>query len=270
MDGRGTTDILLLDGFRFDRRQGVLFRLDHAGMAEPVALGSRAIALLGLLVERQGELVGKDAIMETVWSGRVVEESNLNVQISKLRHILDQAREEGSCIQTVAGHGYRFVARVARPDADMPPASTAVCQDWLLRPRLSIVVLPFVNLDEDLEQQHFADGITEDLTTDLSRISEMFVISRNTALTYRHKPVDTKQIGRELGVRYALEGSVRWSGNQLRVNVQLIDAEADAHLWAERFDYDMGDVFALQDAITSRIAAALNLELAGGLIARAA
>jgi len=135
-------------------------------------------------------------------------------------------------------------------------------------PRLSIVVLPFANLSDDRDQRYFADGITEDLTTDLSRLSDMFVISRNTAFTYRNKPVDTRQIGRELGVRYVLEGSVRRSGNQVRVTVQLIDAEADAHLWAERFDRDTGDLFSLQDEITSRIAAALDLELIGAEAAR--
>ena len=113
-----------------------------------------------------------------------------------------------------------------------------------MAPRLSIVVLPFANLSDDPEQQYFADGITEDLTTDLSRIAGMLVISRNTAFTYQDKPVDTKQIGRELGVRYVLEGSVRRSGNRVRVNAQLIDAETDAHLWAERFDGDTGDLFA--------------------------
>jgi TolB-like protein len=128
-------------------------------------------------------------------------------------------------------------------------------------PRLSIVVLPFANLSNDPEQGYFADGITEDLTTDLSRLPDMLVISRNTAFTYRNKPVDTRQIGRELGVRYVLEGSVRRSGNQIRVNAQLIDAETDRHLWAERFDRDAGDLFALQDEVTSRIAVALNLEL---------
>ncbi len=111
-------------------------------------------------------------------------------------------------------------------------------------------------------------AITEDLTTDLSRIAGMLVISRNTAFTYRNKPIDTKQIGRELGVRYVLEGSVRRSGNQVRVNAQLIDAETDAHLWAERFDRDTGDLFALQDEITSRIAVALNLEVTGREAAR--
>jgi TolB-like protein/Tfp pilus assembly protein PilF len=128
-------------------------------------------------------------------------------------------------------------------------------------PRLSIVVLPFTNLSDDREQQYFADGITEDLTTDLSRLANMFVISRNTAFTYRNKPVDTRQIGRELGVRYVLEGSVRRSGNQLRVSAQLIDAATDAHLWAERFDRDMSDLFALQNEITSRLANALGAEL---------
>jgi adenylate cyclase len=135
-------------------------------------------------------------------------------------------------------------------------------------PRLSIVVMPFANLGNDPEQQYFVDGISEDVTTDLSRIAHMFVISRNTAFTYRNKQVDTKQIGRELGVRYVLEGDVRKSGNQLRVTARLIDAGTDAHLWAERFDRDMGDLFALQNEITSRITVALNLELIGAEASR--
>ena len=128
-------------------------------------------------------------------------------------------------------------------------------------PRLSIVVLPFANLNNDPEQQYFVDGITEDLTTDLSRIGDMLVISRNTAFTYQGKRVDTRQIGRELGVRYVLEGSVRLVGNQVRINAQLIDAETDSHRWAERFDRSVGDLFALQDEIVSRIAIALAVEM---------
>jgi adenylate cyclase len=130
-------------------------------------------------------------------------------------------------------------------------------------PRLSIIVLPFANLGNDSEQQYFADGITEDLTTDLSRLEGMLVISRNTAFTYQGKRVDTRQIGRELGVRYVLEGSVRRSGNRVRINAQLIDAETDAHLWAERFDGDTEDLLALQDETASGIAVALDLELIG-------
>jgi TolB-like protein/class 3 adenylate cyclase/Tfp pilus assembly protein PilF len=135
-------------------------------------------------------------------------------------------------------------------------------------PRLSIVVLPFANLGNDPEQQYFADGITEDLTTDLSRISHVLVISRNTAFTYKDKPVNAKQIGRELGVRYVLEGSVRRSDNQVRVSAQLIDAATDTHLWAERFDRDAGDLFALQNEITRRIAISLNSELVSAEAAR--
>src|SRR5262249_35618587 len=142
---------------------------------------------------------------------------------------------------------------VTKPSPPAEAATTTIAQP-LQAPRLSIVVLPFTNLSNDPAQQYFADGITEDLTTDISRIPNMFVISRNSR-------ADTRQIGRELGVRFALEGSVQRSDTQLRVNAQLIDAETGAHLWAERFDRDASDLFALQNEITSRIAIALNLEL---------
>jgi adenylate cyclase len=135
-------------------------------------------------------------------------------------------------------------------------------------PRLSIVVLPFTNLSDDREQQYFADAITDDVTTDLSRIAGMVVISRNSAFTYRDKPVETRQIGRELNVRYVLEGSVRRAGKRVRVNTQLIDAEIDTHIWADRFDEPADDLFKLQDEVTSQIAVALNLELIGAEAAR--
>jgi TolB-like protein len=147
-------------------------------------------------------------------------------------------------------------------------SSTPLNSPLVSAPRLSIVVLPFANLSNDSEQQYFADGITEDLTTDLSRIESMLVISRNTAFTYQVKRVDTKQIGRELSVRYVLEGSVRRSGSQVRINTQLIDAETDAHLWAERFDGDTSDLFALQDLVTSRIAVTLGSEIVRAEVAR--
>jgi adenylate cyclase len=155
--------------------------------------------------------------------------------------------------------------------ADLPassaPLATPVSQSSGA-PRLSIVVLPFANMSGDPEQGYFADGLTEDLTTDLSRIADMLVISRNSAFTYKDKVVNAKQIGRELSVRYLLEGSVRRSGNRVRVNAQLIDAETDVHVWAERFDGDTGDLFAVQDEITSRIAVTLDLELVGAEAAR--
>jgi TolB-like protein/class 3 adenylate cyclase len=172
--------------------------------------------------------------------------------------------------------GEQSVKNIARPVriyalrreaiADLPASSAPLVppvSQSVAAPHLSIVVLPFANMSGDPEQGYFADGITEDLTTDLSRIVGMVVISRNTAFTYRSKLVDTKQIGRELGVRYVLEGSVRRSGNRVRVTAQVIDAATDAHLWAERFDGETIDLFALQDEITSRIAVALDLELIG-------
>jgi adenylate cyclase len=146
------------------------------------------------------------------------------------------------------------VAQVAAPSVPVPAPVTGA-------PRLSIVVLPFANLSDDRDQQYLADAITDDVTTDLWRIPDMVVISRTTAFTYRDSPIDIRRIGRELNVRYVLEGSVRRSGRRVRVNTQLIDAETDAHVWAERFNHDAHDLFALQDEVTSQIAVALNLEL---------
>src|SRR5215472_9340703 len=149
------------------------------------------------------------------------------------------------------------------PAAKPPPtltAATSVAQP-LVAPRLSIVVLPFTNLSNDPDQQYFVDGITDDLTTALSRTPDLFVISRNSAFTYRNRQIDTKQIGRELGVRYVLEGSARRAANKVRVNVQVISAETDSHLWADQFDNDIGDLFTLQSEITSRVATALGAEL---------
>jgi TolB-like protein/class 3 adenylate cyclase len=146
---------------------------------------------------------------------------------------------------------------------DPDPARQAVCArpSALSPPRLSIVVLPFTNLSGDPEQDYFVDGVTESLTTDLSRISGSFVIGRHTAFTYKGKAVDLKKIGRELSIRYVLEGSVQRSGNRLRVNVQLVDAETANHLWAERFDKPIADLFDMQDEIVSRLANTLNAQL---------
>jgi TolB-like protein/Tfp pilus assembly protein PilF len=194
------------------------------------------------------------------------------------RTVRDQVRDK--LPYRFADMGERSVKNIARPvrvyawrpeaaadlSASSPPLDTATSLP-ATAPRLSIVVLPFANLSSDAEQQYFADGITEDLTTDLSRLTgmptgdRMFVISRNTAFTYRDKPVDTKQIGRELGVRYVMEGSVQRSGSRVRVTAQLIDAETGGHLWAERFDRNTNDLFALQSEITGRIASTLSLEL---------
>ena len=151
----------------------------------------------------------------------------------------------------------------------MKPATQTPAPEKPGAPRLSLVVLPFANIGGDPEQEYFADGVTESLTTDLSRISGAFVIARNTAFAYKGKAGDVKQIGRELNVRYVLEGSVQRSGNRMRVNVQLVDAETGSHIWAERFDKPVADLFDMQDEVVSRLANRLGQELAAAEARRA-
>jgi TolB-like protein len=217
-----------------------------------VELEPQVFDLLVYLVRNRDRVVSKDDIFQSVWGGRIVSESAVTSRITAVRKAIGDDGGAQRLIRTLPRKGLRFIGEVREEEgatAAPPP------------PRLSIVVLPFLNLSDDRKQQYFADGITEDLTTDLSRLANMFVISRNTAFTYRNNKIGTKQIGRELGVRYVLEGSIRRSGNQVRVSAQLIDAATDAHLWVEQFDGDMSNLFALQNEITGRIAVALNIEL---------
>jgi TolB-like protein/Tfp pilus assembly protein PilF len=230
--------------------------------AEPVALEPQVFDLLVYLVRNRDRVVSKDDLIHNVWGGRIVSDSALTSRINAARRAVNDSGAEQRLIRTVQRRGFRFIGEVSEdtePAAGITAAPAAT--EAPTAPRLSIVVLPFANLSDDPEQQYFADGVTGDLMTDLSRIPDMLVISRNTAFTYRDKPVDTKQIGRELGVRYVLEGEVQRAGDRVRVTAQLIDAETDTHLWAERFDGDAGDLFGLQVEITNRIAVALDLEL---------
>jgi TolB-like protein len=230
---------------------------------ELIDLEPKVFDLLAFLVQHRDRVVSKDDLLQAVWGGRIVSESALTTRINAVRRALGDDGATQGLVRTFTRKGIRFVGEVTEmSDPAMPAVVTATSiAPPLVAPRMSIVVLPFGNLSNDPEQQYFADGVTEDLTTDLSRIRHSFVISRNTAFTYRNKSVDTKQIGRDLGVRYLLEGSVRRSGNKIRVNAQLVDAEVDAHLWADQFDGDISDLLALQNEITSRIAITLNVEL---------
>ena len=204
-DALATGDIFLFEEFRLDRRGDGLARRDERGVFVPVSIGLRTLDILVVLVERSGSLVTKEEIMAAVWGRTVVENANLTVQISALRRKLDHRRsEEGSCIQTVAARGYRFLPTVTIGKPALRPERSGGSRSV---PPLSIVVLPFANLSNDPERRCFAEGITDDLTTDLSRIENAFVISRNTAFTYTDKPVDTRQIGRELGVRMCSKGA---------------------------------------------------------------
>ena len=177
MHGLASADTLLFEAFRLDL--GGLFRLDQGGVAAPVALGSRALDLLRLLVEGKGELVSKDQIMAAVWPGTAVEEANLTVQISTLRCVLDRDRRQGSCIQTIPGRGYRFTRAVTRIETEAP-ASAATLQQGGVPPlpdKPSLAVMPFQNMSGDPEQEYFVDGMVEEIITALSRIRWLFVIA---------------------------------------------------------------------------------------------
>ena len=235
----------------------------------PVHLGSRAFDLLLALLRKRGELVTKEELMAEVWPGTVVEEANLQVQISALRKVLAGDPHGAHYVVTVPGRGYRFVAPVERAE---PAGTLAMAAEGAgpsgpvlpLPEQASIAVLPFANMSGDPEQGYFADGMAEEILTALARCGGLFVIARNSSFVYKQKPVDIQRVGRELGVRYVLEGSVRRGGNRLRFTSQLIDAMSGAHIWADRFDGELGDIFDLQDRITQNVVAAIepNIELA--------
>ncbi|WP_439615369.1 winged helix-turn-helix domain-containing tetratricopeptide repeat protein [Shinella sp.] len=231
--------------FVLDPAAGTLLR-----DGEPVAVGHRGVMLLAALVARPGEILDKAALMDAAWPDMAVEEGNLTVQISQLRKLLGTAANGGEWIATVPRIGYRFTGAVEqRAGAKRKPLP--------LPDKPSIAVLPFVNLGNDPEQDSFADGLTEDLITDLSRTAGLFVIARNSAFAYKGKAMDVRAIAEDLGVRYLLEGSARRAAGRVRINAQLVDAVSGDHLWAERFDRGLDDIFAVQDEVTAKIVEAL-------------
>jgi adenylate cyclase len=233
----------------------MLYRRDERGVFVPLALGSRAIAILGVLVERPGELVSRAEIISAVWPETIVEESNLDVQIAALRRVLDEGQTAGSCILTIRGRGYRFTAPVTRgADVAAVPIGTAPP----LPNKPSLAVMPFENMSGDPEQEYFADGVVEEIITALSRIRWLLVIARNSSFTYKGRAINVTRVGRELGVRYVLEGAVRKSGRRVRISAQLIDATTGAHLWADRFDGLLEDIFELQDQVAASVAGAIE------------
>ena len=254
-----------LGPFRLDGEAEILFR-----GAEPVALGKRSIALLRVLVQRAGSPVSKDALIEAAWPGLAVEESNLTVQIAALRKLLGEEAGGERWIETLPRHGYRYVGPVVVLDGtDHAASAIDLAKPKLELPeRPSVAALPFTNMSGDADQEYFTDGTVEDIITGLSRIKWLFVIARNSSFTYKGQAVNVKQVGRELGVRYLLEGSVRKAGTRVRVSAQLVEAETGAHLWAEHFDRSLDDIFALQDEITLSVVGAIEPSLREAEIAR--
>ena len=213
---------------------------------EAVAVGPQVFDLLIHLIENRDRVVSKDELFDLIWRGRTVSESTLASHVNFARRALGDTGEEQRLIRTIARKGFRFVGDVREaPSQDAEKSKVAETNPSIecrfraplaLPDQPSVAVLPFLNLSGDPDQDYFADGVVEDIIGALSRMRWLFVIARNSSFTYKGRAVDVKQVGRELGVRYVLEGSVRKAGNRVRVTGQLIDATAGAHLWAERFD----------------------------------
>jgi TolB-like protein len=232
----------------------------------PVRLGRRALDILCVLASAGDAVVTKDELMARVWAGVVVEENNLQVHISALRKVLEEDGNQESSIVTVPGRGYRLLRSQEPPGAGGPAAGPSL----LVPDKPSLAVLPFLNMSGDPEQEYFADGMVEEIITSLSRIRWLFVIARNSSFTYKGQAVDVKQVGRELGVRYVLEGSVRKAGGRVRITAQLIDATTGTHLWAERFDGSLQEVFELQDNVAFSVAGVIEPTLQAAETARSA
>jgi TolB-like protein len=236
---------------------GVLFR-----NGTRIGLGSRAATLLQTLLERRGQVVSKSDLMAAAWPDIIVEESNLTVQMATLRNCLRGSADDPDWIATVPRVGYRFLS-----EAYAVAAGAHRPADLARLDVISIAVLPFANMSSDPEQEYFADGIAEDLITDLSKVPGLLVIARNSAFAYRHRDSDLRAVAGELGVRYVVEGSVRRAANRVRISAQLIDTESQNHLWAERFDRELADIFAVQDEVVGRIVGALSEALCGACLA---
>lgn len=224
----------------------------------------KAFDLLVFLAKNADRVVSRDEIIDEIWDGRVVSEATISTCIKTVRTAVGDNGKDQRVIRTVHGRGFRFVGESPSEQAAVAPDPAAVAD------KPSIAVLPFNNMSGDLAQEHFCDGLTEDIITTLSKISKLFVIARNSTFVYKGRAVDVKQVGREQGVKYVLEGSVRNDGRRIRTTAQLIDAATGHHLWAERFDRDSGDVFTVQDEITKEIVSALQIELTEGEQARLA
>jgi TolB-like protein len=261
--------------YRFDRFTLDLVRgaLLAAGGTE-VALRPKAFTLLRRLVENAGRLIERDEIMAAVWPGVIVTDDSVTQAVKEIRRALGDGEQR--LLRTVPRRGFLFAAEVSRIDDKatlvvLPPAPeqmpTALpAHSSASRPML--VVLPFANMTGDPGQEYFADGITEDLTTALSHLRWFSVIARNSAFTYKGRAMDVRQVGRELGVGYVLEGSVRKAGNRVRITAQLCEAEAGAQVWSGRFDGDLADIFDLQDRLTEAVVGAIEPSLRLAEVAR--
>jgi TolB-like protein len=248
--------------FRFADHVLDVERRELTRSGEPIALEPQVFDLLVFLIRNRDRIVTKDDMFDSVWRGRIVSESTLTSRINAARKAIGDTGEARRLIRTFHRKGIRFIGDVTEEHGAAP-------LPHLPRDRASIAVLPFVNLSNDREQEYFADGMVAEIITGLSRIKWLFVITRNSAFRYKGKPTDVTTIGRELGVRYVLEGSVRRSGDRVRVTGQLIETETAAHVWAARYDGTLGDIFSLQDEMTMSVIGAVEPTLRKAEVERA-
>jgi TolB-like protein len=250
------TTIYKFGPFRLDADAKILFR-----DTEPTGLGQRAVALLCALIERAGTPVSKDVLVEAAWPGLAVEDSNLTVQIAAVRRVFNEGASGTEWIETLPRRGYRYVGPPAAIETPPGEASAQMPAAFTATSKASVAVLPFANLNNDPEQEYFADGMVEDIVAGLSRIKWLFVAARASSLTYKGKAIIFKHIGRELGVRYLLQGSVRKGGKRVRISVQMVEAETGGQLWSGRYDGTLDDIFALQDEIALAVVGAIEPSL---------
>src|SRR5262245_22306648 len=227
-----------------------------------VAIEPKVFDLLAFVIENRQRVVSRDDLIARVWDGRIVSESALGRCINGARSAIGDNGEAQRLIKTFQRRGQRFVGSVREEEqqSGVAPAGGAAEKPTATRAlpdRPSVAVLPLDNTSGDKEQDYFSDGITEDIITELSRFSELFVIAHNSSFQYKGKAVDVRQVGRELGVRYVLQGSIRRGADRVRISVQLIDALTGANRWAERYDRQLEDVFAVQDEVARTIVAIL-------------
>jgi TolB-like protein/cytochrome c-type biogenesis protein CcmH/NrfG len=255
--------------FQFTDHQLDTDRRELRRGGEIVAVEPQVVDLVVHLVQHRDHVVTKDDLFEHIWQGRIVSESTLTSRINAARKAVGDSGHAQSVIRTIARKGFRFVGEVRMPAAAAPPASNGarevspptVPAAAPLLDRPAIAVLPFVNMSGDQEQDYFADGISEDIITALSKLRWFYLMARNSSFAYKGKSVHIKQLGEELGVDYIVEGSVRKDGDLVRITAQLNDVATGGHLWAERYDRALADVFAVQDEITQSVVAAIEPQL---------
>jgi len=228
---------------------------------EAVAVEPQVFDLLAYLVQNRDRVVSKDDLIASIWSGRIVSDSTLTSRINAARKAIGDSGEDQKLIRTIARKGLRFVGQVRLEREDAAPRDEAPRQALPLPDRPAIAVLPFTNLTGDPQQEYFSDGISEDIITALSKLRWFFVIARNSSFIYKGRAAHLKEIAEDLGVGYVVEGSVRRGGDRLRVTAQLNNVATGSHIWAERYDLDLADVFAVQDEITDAIIAAIEPQL---------